>query len=148
MKFNVNNINEHTKMSKQKKLYLLGAIRRVKSNYRPLNVRENVPSVFNKDTSYTINKGDVFSLCLRFVSDKDNFHDFNTIMFVALHELSHLFSETYGHNKEFWTNFKFILQQAIGINVYTPLNYKYNKTPYCGIMITYNPFYDTQLENF
>ena len=33
--------------------------------------------------------------------------DVNTMMFVAIHEMGHLSSETIGHNDEFWDNFKY-----------------------------------------
>jgi len=147
-KYNINNINYNYKSTKEDKVYILYAILRLKKNYRPFNIQENLPSIFDKDTSYTINKGDIFALCLRFVNNTDEFHDFNTIMFVALHEFAHLFSKTYGHNKEFWTNFRFILKNAVEMGIYKSVNYKYNNKPYCGIQITYSPLYDNKLRDY
>ena len=39
-------------------------------------------------------------------------------MFVAIHELAHIASETIGHNDEFWNNFKFLLDNAVEIKIY------------------------------
>ncbi len=144
-KYNINNINNYHEFSNVEKKELLNSIKRMKKNYRPFNIQENLPNLLNKDTSYTINKGDIFALCLRFVNNKHLFHDMNTLMFVSLHELAHLFSKTYGHNHEFWKNFKFILLQAIEINMYYPINYNIHKVDYCSIKITYNPVFDKSL---
>lgn len=147
-KYNKQTIHSFTHLSKEDKTYLLNSITRMKANYRPINVRENIPVDKNDDTSYTINKGAVFALCLRFADARTRFHDLNTIMFVALHELSHLFSKTYGHDKQFWTAFKFILQNAVEIGLYIPIDYRKKKVPYCGIEITYNPLNDHTLKQF
>ena len=68
--------------------------------------------------------------------------DLNTLTFVALHELSHVATESIGHTPEFWKNFKFILEQAKTIGVYKPIDYKKNPATYCGMEITDNPLYD------
>ena len=76
--------------------------------------------------------------------------DLNTMMFVVLHELSHLASESIGHTDEFWTNFRWILEESINIGVYQ--HQEFNKKPveYCGMSITsspidYIPKYDGKL---
>jgi len=57
-------------------------------------------------------------------------------MYVAIHELAHLMTKEVGHTTTFWQNFKFLLQEAITINIYK--DYDFNKKPkdYCGIKIT------------
>ena len=50
--------------------------------------------------------------------DNSNLIEENTLMFVAIHELGHIASETIGHNDEFWYNFKFLLENAVKINPY------------------------------
>ena len=67
----------------------------------------------------------------------------NTLMFVAIHEMSHLASKTIGHNDEFWTNFKFLLTEAVSIQIYTPIDYKKDNKEYCGMQIKDNPFFDS-----
>ena len=68
--------------------------------------------------------------------------DENTLTFVAIHELSHIASESIGHNDEFWKNFKFLLEYAEKIKIYKPIDYKKNPKNYCGMRITDNPYYD------
>jgi hypothetical protein len=63
----------------------------------------------------------------------------NTIMFVMLHEMAHLMTETIGHTQEFWTNFRRILGDAVQIGIYTSVNYASRPTPYCGMTITDSP---------
>jgi hypothetical protein len=138
---NINRFN----FSPEKKHYLHQCIIRMKTNYRPNNIQENLPYGSNTDTSYTINKGEIFALCLRYVDDKDKFHNFNTIMFVAIHELAHLFTESYGHEVEFWKNFKFLLIESVEIGIYNPVDYSKKNVNYCSVNITYNPYYDEYL---
>lgn len=95
----------------------------------------------SNDTSYSENKGQRVVVCLR---DKKNapkypLIDENTVMFVVLHEMAHLMTETIGHTQEFWTNFKRILQDAVQLGLYQPVNYAQRPTPYCGMTITDSP---------
>jgi len=68
--------------------------------------------------------------------------DSNTLMFVAIHELSHIATQSIGHTKEFWENFKFLLKESEKINIYNPIDYKKKPEEYCGISIKDNPYYD------
>uniref|UniRef100_A0A6C0F1V9 WLM domain-containing protein n=1 Tax=viral metagenome TaxID=1070528 RepID=A0A6C0F1V9_9ZZZZ len=95
----------------------------------------------SRDTSYSENKGQKIVVCLR---DKTKAPAYplieeNTVMFVMLHEMAHLMTETIGHTQEFWTNFKRILHDAVKLGIYSPVNYAQTPTPYCGMMITDNP---------
>ena len=63
-------------------------------------------------------------------------------MFVGIHEISHVATKSVGHTDEFWKNFKFLLEQAVEIKIYTPVDYKKNPKRYCGMEITDNPYYD------
>ena len=45
--------------------------------------------------------------------------DSNTLMYVALHEMAHICTESVGHTEEFWKNFKFLIIEAEAINIYT-----------------------------
>ena len=68
--------------------------------------------------------------------------DVNTLTFVAIHELAHIGSEQIGHGDEFWRNFKFLLQRAVEIKVYDPIDYKNKPKRYCSMDIHDNPLYD------
>ena len=93
------------------------------------------------DTSYSENKGQRIVVCLRDKTKPPQYPliDINTVMFVMLHEMAHLMTETIGHTQEFWTNFKRILQDAIQLGIYHPVNYAQRPTPYCGMTITDSP---------
>lgn len=93
------------------------------------------------DTSYSENKGQKIVVCLRDKTRAPEYPliDQNTIMFVMLHEMSHLMTETIGHTQEFWTNFKRILHDAVQLGIYQPVNYAQRPTPYCGMTITDTP---------
>lgn len=95
----------------------------------------------SKDTSYSENKGQKIVVCLRDKKNAPNYPlvDTNTVMFVMLHEMAHLMTETIGHTAEFWTNFKRILGDAVQIGIYHPVNYAQQPTAYCGMMITDSP---------
>jgi hypothetical protein len=95
----------------------------------------------SKDTSYSENKGQKIVVCLRDKTKSPEYPliDTNTIMFVVLHEMAHLMTETIGHTQEFWSNFRRILQDATQLGLYSPVNYSSRPTPYCGMTITDSP---------
>lgn len=108
----------------------------LKDNYNPDALSETIPG--SRYTSYSVNKGEKIALCIRHV-DK-TFMDDNTILFVIIHELAHVMSLSVGHTEEFWSNMKFLLEQAESINLYVPVDYSQNPTEYCGMMITSTPY--------
>jgi len=110
----------------------------LKNRFNPDNVQET--SINDRGTSYTIDKGSELHLCLR---DKKTmqFHHINLLMFVAIHELAHVMSKSYGHNDEFNKNFIFLLQKASECNVYYPENYQQQNQEFCGIAVTNNPLF-------
>ena len=95
----------------------------------------------DEGSSYTINKGEMMALCLRHKKDDHPFHDYNTLQFVMIHELSHIASVSEGHNQEFINNFRFLLREAKALGYYKPVNYSKVPINYCGIKVTNNPYY-------
>jgi hypothetical protein len=114
------------------------AYRRLASRFNPDVLEEN--DITADSTSYSENKGEKIVVCLR---DKTAppypLIEENTIMFVLIHELAHLMTESVGHTPEFWTNMRLLLQDCIKIGVYTPVNYSKNPVKYCGMSITDTP---------
>jgi len=94
-----------------------------------------------KYTSYSVNKGEKVVLCLRSRDKSNKLMDLNTMMFVALHELSHISSKTIGHDETFWNNFKWLLQNSVQIGIYQEQDFKQKPVEYCGIQITDSPLY-------
>jgi len=46
---------------------------------------------------------------------------------------------TLHHKQEFWDNFRFVLKNAIDIDIYKYVDYNTNPQKYCGITITDTP---------
>lgn len=90
-------------------------------------------------TSFTINKGEEIQLCMREKNKDKVLHDVNTMMFVLLHEIAHIMSDSIGHNKEFKDNFEFILRISAKLELYKKINYKVHSQSYCGIKINSTP---------
>jgi hypothetical protein len=113
---------------------------RMVKNYRPNALSEGADD--GKYTSYSVNKGEKLVFCLRARDGTNKLEDINTMMFVALHEMAHLASESIGHTKEFWHNFKWILLESINIGLYQDQDYKAKPKDYCGIKITDSPLHN------
>jgi hypothetical protein len=114
---------------------------RLKENFNPNSIKENLPN--STLTSYTENKGESISLCVNTTKEnKNQIIDENTLMFVLIHELAHCATKSIGHQTDFWDFFKFLLKEAVKINIYVPENYKTSPKPYCGIKLTDSPYYD------
>ena len=115
-------------------------------NYNGDVLSEHTPKS-TVNTSYVINKGDLIKLCLRDAKTGE-FHDMNTLIFVDLHELSHLLDKEYGHNMSFWLSFRAVLEEAVRLNIYMPVNYSVYNTEYCGMKITSSPLFTERYANF
>ena len=115
-------------------------IKRLVKGYNPKKIYETLPT--SEYTAYSENKGEKLAFCLDTEKQGGKLIDPNTLTFVAIHELSHIASESIGHTDEFWNNFKFMLEEAAEINIYSPEDYKKKPKRYCGMNITDNPYYD------
>lgn len=113
-------------------------IDRLKNKYNPNTLSETEES--SKYTSYSLNKGEKIALCIRKKGESKEFIEDNTIMFVAVHELAHIMTESVGHEPEFWDNMAFLLKKANDINIYNPVDYNKNNVDYCGMEITTTPY--------
>jgi len=117
-------------------------INRLVKGFKNVKIEETTEEPGDDNTSFTINKGELMSLCLRDVSPGRPFHDYNTLMFVVIHELAHIASITEGHNVEFVINFKFLLKEAVKMGYYHPIDYSKSPFLYCGkVKVTNNPYY-------
>jgi hypothetical protein len=116
-------------------------VQKLVKNFNPTTIKETLPT--SEYTAYSENKGEKIAFCLnKKKTDNDNLIDSNTLMFVAIHEIAHIMTTSVGHTEEFWNNFKFLLENAVEIKIYTPVDYKKEPEGYCGMNITDNPYYD------
>ena len=117
------------------------AVKRLVAGYIPDKIKETLPT--SKYTAYSENKGEKLAFCLNVKNkDSDNLIDEHTLIFVAIHELSHIMTKSIGHKHEFWDNFKFLLENAKDAGIHEPRDYKKEPQEYCGMQITDNPYYD------
>ena len=118
-------------------------VQRLVKGYNPQKIYETLPT--SEYTAYSENKGEKLAFCLDTEKNsKGRLIDTNTLMYVALHELSHIATKSIGHTDEFWQNFKFIITEAKKIGVYNPIDYKNQPARYCGMNISDNPYYDVK----
>jgi hypothetical protein len=115
-------------------------INRLVKGFNPDKISETLPT--SEFTAYSENKGEKLAFCLNKNKNGKKLIDENTLMFVALHELAHIMTESVGHNEVFWKNFKFLIENAKEIKVYVPVDYKKDNGHYCGMDLTDNPYYD------
>lgn len=117
-------------------------IKRLVQGFENVKIEETTEKAGDDNTSFTINKGELISLCLRDYTHNRPFHDYNTLCFVVIHEMAHVASVSEGHNSEFIDNFRFLLREAVKMGYYYPVDYSKNPFLYCGkIKVTNNPYY-------
>lgn len=115
-------------------------VKRLVEGFNPKKISETLPT--SEFTAYSENKGEKLAFCLDTEKKGGKLIDENTLVFVGIHEISHIATQSVGHTNEFWTNFKFLLEEAAKMNIYTPVDYKKKPQKYCGMTITDNPYYD------
>lgn len=116
-------------------------VQRLVNGYNPKKIYETLPT--SEFTAYSENKGEKLAFCLDTEKNsKGRLIDINTLMYVALHEVSHIATKSIGHNDEFWNNFKFMITEAKEINIYNPVDYQKEPARYCGMNINDNPYFD------
>lgn len=81
------------------------------------------------DIAYSLNKKSIH-ICIR---NKDGrLEKMNTAMYVLLHEAAHVASEKYGHGDEFWRNFRWLLEVAEDLGMYTYQDFDNAEVTFCG----------------
>ena len=103
---------------------------------RNVNLEELLPK-YADEAAYSINKGDRIGLC---VVHQDRVVDYNTTLFVLLHELAHIMTEKYSHNEEFWESFSILLEVATNVGLYQYQDYSSNPVDFCGHSIKFTPY--------
>ena len=91
---------------------------KIKENLRPLHSSIDKLRFFEGKKSYTINKKKIY-LCLK--DENGDYYDYNMLIYVALHELSHVICDEIGHTPKFHRIFDDLLKQATDMNIYIPI---------------------------
>jgi hypothetical protein len=113
-------------------------ILQLKRNIQNIVIKES--SAYSSYTSYSLNKGEEIVFCIRSKSissyiQKNNMHEFNLVMYVLLHEISHIACPEYDHTPLFKSIFKFICEEAIELGIYKYINFIDKPREYCGMYI-------------
>ncbi len=104
------------------------------------NFNESKTLIYETDpnsnlTSYSVNKGDELSFCLK--SKKDGtIHDINLLMYVAIHEMAHIACPEIGHGELFKIIFRKFIEEAIKLGIYRKVEYSQNPVEYCGMILS------------
>ena len=75
---------------------------RLVKGFNPQKISETLPT--SELTAFSENKGEKLAFCLNTTKEGNKLIDINTLTFVALHELSHIMTESIGHKQDFWQN--------------------------------------------
>lgn len=130
----IKHLNDNYKNDENKSYF----IEKLTKNYNPYMISE--AAVDPRYTTYTVDKKDMH-ICLRTRDKYEKVYDINVLMYVCLHESSHLCNYTkegipvQGHGEEFKHIFKFLVEESIKIGTYEYINYSENPTEYCNITI-------------
>lgn len=82
------------------------------------------------------NKGEYISICL--TNNQGGLNNRNELIWVLLHELSHVMTNDYEHNEDFWLHYKFLVTEALNRGYYRRVDYSKNPQKFCGSNIRYN----------
>lgn len=141
--FDIDKINDMKKLMEGE--YIQERVEQLITRYNPKQIYEISPLNNSGVTSYTQDKH-ILILCLRKkeknANGENELHDINTIMFVVIHELSHMMNNLWGHKMDFWILFKFMLMNSVECGIYTTVDYSKNPIVYCGLKIDYQPLND------
>ena len=96
-------------------------------------------SSHSRHSAFSVNKGESLHFCIRNKKTDDSSlsSDMNTLVYVALHELAHVMTESIGHTEEFWKNHAILVREAIDAGIYLYVDYKQKPSNYCGEVINH-----------
>ena len=140
VRIKLNNLKVHLEMKYPDK----PQVKQLIQNYRDDHKRFFEATPDAEFTSYSVNKGESIHLCLRQREKNDeSLVSEDVMVFVSIHEMGHILTESLGHGPDFWNNFAWILKEAESIGIYKHQNFKAHPVKYCGMSITDEPTYDS-----
>ena len=125
------------------------AVNRLVDRWEGIKIRET--GSMESDAAYVLGKGFDFRICLQEGPFTGKPEHNNLITYVAIHELAHVMSVSYGHGDEFQKNFGDLLKVAnitqyrnpytdSDEKIYTRINFSQNPDNFCGVDITSSPY--------
>jgi len=76
-----------------------------------------IPIYKSSGTSYTINKSKIY---LKLTDRNGEYYSNNTLIYVLLHEISHMLCDDIGHTENFHIIFRDLLLEAEKVGIYDP----------------------------
>jgi predicted metal-dependent hydrolase len=125
----VNNINNYTDYVKY--------INLMDENFNKTRTKIYETALNSNYTSYSINKGEELVFCLRCKSTH-KLHSINLLTYVGVHEMAHTACPESGHTPLFNKIFRFMLTEAVKLNLYIYEDYSKNPVEYCGMRLYTN----------
>jgi hypothetical protein len=110
----------------------------------PLQDINLLPLHKSRESAVTLDKRAVY-ICVENKRDPYLVYNINTLIFVVLHEMAHVGSNTWGHDSNFWKINKFLIDEAVECGIYKPINYLLSPEYYCNTLISYNPYFDDSI---
>ena len=101
-------------------------------------ILEEIAKKYEGEAAYSVNKGERIGICLK--NKNGMYENKNTMAFVLMHELAHIMTSEYKHNKKFWSNMALLIENAIEAKIYKYVEYRKNPETYCGHDITHTPY--------
>lgn len=112
--------------------HMLVPLQNLNKKYSHKAIREGVEN--QEYTSFSLDKKEIH-FCIKSRDGTNLIYDDNLLLFVSIHEISHMASPTEGHDSNFRNVFKYLLQVAHEIGVYTPVDFKSSPVNYCGLVL-------------
>lgn len=116
-------------------------VRNILERWNPENLTEGSPFNHENETAYTVDQGRSMVYCLR-KKGTDAFIAEPLQSFVALHEICHIFTESYEHPPRFWNHFKWVLLEVEEAGIFVSTDYERYPQDYCGLWLNHNPRFD------
>jgi len=91
---------------------------KIKQTLSPLHPAIARIQWYEGNKSYTLNKQKIY-LCLK-KPGTHNYYPFNMLLYVALHEISHVLCNEIGHTDKFQYIFSSLLEKAVESGIYDP----------------------------
>lgn len=88
----------------------------IKKHFSGTELRENLTE------AYTLGKGTKVYLDLTPGKGDDGFYPIDLLMFVLIHEISHIAVPHDGHDQKFWNIFNKLLDKATNMGLYEPIH--------------------------
>lgn len=89
--------------------------------------------------AYNVNKGQRIAVCLH--NRRGELNPFNETFFVVLHELAHVATDAYAHNREFWDAFRWLLRNATKAGLYRAVDYAQQPVAFCEHRLDTSPLF-------